>query len=106
MKKDKDLYRVVVSGREVDVEKVHPADIDFATAKTKAVHRITEAMKIMREQEADPAKLDATHYFVGVEAAKEFARMCFKDIEERVTDFRDHVEHYDGRADTSETVHH
>ena len=102
MKPDKDLYRVVVNGREVDVEKVHETDYDFAEAQKSAKIRITESMKIMREQEAEPAKLDAIHYFVGLAAAKEFARMCFKDIEEDISEVRDHVEHYDGRAESSE----
>ena len=92
MKQGKDLYRVVVNGREVGIEKVAKTDADFAEAERSAKLRITEAMELMREQEADPSKLDATHYFVGEAAARDFARMCYKDIEEEISANRDRME--------------
>lgn len=90
--RDQGLYRVVVSGRNADIQKVAEADPDFETADRTAVVRINDSMRMMQEQEADGTKLDSTRYFRGLRAAKEFARMCFKDIQQEVEANRDAME--------------
>ncbi len=96
---NRDLYRVAVSGRHITVTKVGKTDPDRTVALETATVRMTEAMHIMREQEADPTKLDATHYFWGLDAAKDFARMAFKNITESLDETWKRMERYDGRTD-------
>ena len=96
-----DLFRVVVSGRDVVISKVQRRDPDYETAKKTATVRIVEAMRIMRDQESDLSKLDSSHYFVSLPAAKDFARMAFKDISEALALTWDAVEAYDGKLNSS-----
>lgn len=96
-----DLYRVVVSGRDVVIAKVQKRDPDYEIAKKTATVRIVEAMRIMRDQESDLSKLDSSHYFIGLAAAKDFARMAFKDLSESLALTWDAVEAYDGKLGSS-----
>ncbi|MEO5337721.1 MAG: hypothetical protein H7841_12625 [Magnetospirillum sp. WYHS-4] len=95
------LYRVVVSGRDVLIEKVDKGDPDYTTAHKHATTRLVEAMRIMRDQETDLSRLDSTHYFQGLVAAKDYARMCFKDLSETLALTWDAVESYDGTLASS-----
>jgi hypothetical protein len=96
-----DLFRVVVMGREVRVEKVVKGDHDYEVARQKATDRLVEAMKIMRDQESDLSRLDSVNYFLTLGAAKDFARMAFKDLSETLSLTWDAVEAYDGTLPSS-----
>lgn len=96
-----DLFRVVVMGRDVRIEKVAKGDQDYDVAKKKATIRLVEAMRIMRNQESDLSRLDSVHYFESLAAAKDFARMAFKDLSETLSLTWDAVEAYDGTLPSS-----